>query len=84
MLEALDFLLSKGARSVSCGAVHGVLTGDAAQKLTQSVMQEIVVCDTIPVEAKKTPKMKVLSVTNLFAEAISRIHSGQSVSCLFR
>jgi ribose-phosphate pyrophosphokinase len=84
MLEAMDFLLKMGAASVSCGAVHGVLTGNAAEKLTRSPAREIVVCDTIPVEHKKTEKMKVLTVAPMFGQAIQRIHLGRSISELFR
>jgi len=83
MLEALDFLLDKGATSVMCGAVHGVLTGNAARTLTESAMDEIVVCDTIPVSAKRTDKMTILTVAPMFAEAIRRIHEGRSISELF-
>lgn len=84
MLEALDFLIEKGASSVSCAAIHPVLTGDSVQRLTGSAMREIVVGDTIPVEHKKTDKMKVLTMAPAFAEAIKRIHLGQSISELFR
>lgn len=84
MLEALDFLVTKGAASVCCAAIHPVLTGDSVQRLTGSAMQEIVVGDTIPVEHKKTDKMKVLTMAPAFAEAIKRIHLGQSISELFR
>jgi len=83
MLEALEFLQSSGARTVMCGAVHGVFTADAAQRLSDSAMTEIVVCDTIPVIDKKTSKMTVLSVAPMFAEAIRRIHEGTSISELF-
>ncbi len=84
MLEALDFLIAKGATSVSCAAIHPVLTGDAVKRLTSSAMCEVVVGDTIPVEHKKTDKMKVLTMAPAFAEAIKRIHLGQSISELFR
>jgi ribose-phosphate pyrophosphokinase len=84
MLEAVDFLLKHGVTSVTCGAVHGVLTKDAVQRLSASPLKEIVVCDTIPVpEEKRTPKLKVLSVAPMFAEAIKRIHIGRSISELF-
>lgn len=84
MMEALEFLVAKGAASVSCAAIHPVLTGDSVQRLTSSAMKEIVVGDTIPVEHKKTDKMKVLTMAPAFAEAIKRIHLGQSISELFR
>lgn len=84
MLEALDFLIQKGAASVTCAAIHPVLTGDAIQRLTASPMREVVVGDTIPVEHKKTDKTKILTMAPMFAEAIKRIHLGQSISELFR
>lgn len=84
MIEALEFLTKMGARSVSCGAVHGVLTGKAIENLTKSPMREIVVGDTIPVEHKKTDKMRVLTMAPMFAEAIKRIHLSQSISDIFR
>lgn len=84
MIEAFDFLLKNGANSVMCAAVHPVMTGDAAQRLTASPVREIIVCDTIPVAEKVTDKMKVLTVAPLFAEAIRSIHEGKSLSDLFR
>jgi len=84
MLEAFDFLLKMGARSVTSAAVHGVLTGNAAEVISASPVKEIIVCDTIPVEHKKTDKLKILSVAPAFAEAIRRIHNGESVSAIFR
>jgi len=84
MMEAFDFLLKSGAKSVMSAAVHGVLTGNAAQTLSASPVKEIIVCDTIPVAHKKTDKIKILSVAPTFAEAIRRIHNGESVSAIFR
>jgi len=84
MIEAFDFLLDQGAKSVTCAAVHPVLTGKAPQELTDSAVKEIIVCDTIPVADKITPKMKVLTVAPLFARALKCIHEGESVSDLFR
>lgn len=84
LLEALEFLKKEGAMSVSCAAVHGIFAKEAHQKLTDSDMEEIVICDTIPVAHKKTHKMKTLSLAPLFAEAIKAIHYDQSLSQLFR
>ena len=84
MVEALAFLKKKGARSVSCAAIHPVLTGNAVENLTNSDMREIVLGDTIPVEHKKTKKTHVITMAPIFAEAIKRIHLGQSVSEVFR
>ena len=84
IIEAVDFLIKNGVKSVSAGAVHGVLTNGAAQRLTDSPLKEIVVCDTIPVpKEKRTSKVKVLTVAPMFAEAIKRIHLGRSISEMF-
>jgi ribose-phosphate pyrophosphokinase len=84
MIEAIAFLMKNGVKSVRCGAVHGVLTKDAPQRLSESPLEEIVVCDTIPVpKEKRTDKLTVLTVAPMFAEAIKRIHLGKSISEMF-
>ena len=84
MIEAVAFLLKNGVTSVRCGAVHGVLTNSATQRLSETSLEEILVCDTIPVpEEKRTDKLKVLTVAPMFAEAIKRIHHGESLSEMF-
>src|SRR5262249_1310605 len=81
LLGATDFLLAKGARSVSAAVVHPVLSGGAISKLEASRLDRLVVTDTIPI-ATASPKIEVLSVAPLLAEAITRIHDGRSVSAL--
>ncbi len=84
MIEAIAFLIKNGVKSVRCGAVHGVLTKNAVQRLSETSCKEIVVCDTIPVpEEKHTDKLKVLTVAPMFADAIRRIHTGESISSMF-
>ncbi len=74
-----------GAVEVSAGIVHPVLVGDSTEKLANSKLSELVVTNTLPVPPKKQlDKLTVLSVAPLFAEAIRRIHNGESVSSLFR
>lgn len=73
-----------GAKSVSAGATHAILSGPAYERLAESVFDEVVLLDTVPTDlAKDLPKMKHLSVAPLFAEAIYRIHSNESISKLF-
>jgi ribose-phosphate pyrophosphokinase len=85
LVKATDTLLKAGAQSVAACCVHAVLSGDARQRLNQSKLEEIVVTDTIPIaRAEDGDKFTVLSVAPLFAEAIRRIHSDDSVSSLFR
>jgi ribose-phosphate pyrophosphokinase len=85
LVEAADELLSFGATEVSAGIVHPVLVGNAMEKLGKSKFKELVVTNTLPVPPeKKLDRITVLSVAPLFAEAIRRIHNGESVSALFR
>jgi ribose-phosphate pyrophosphokinase len=84
LIEAMTFVKNRGAVSVSAAATHGVLSKNAHVRLSESDMDELVVCDTIPVQHKKTGKMRILSLAPLFAEAIKGIHYDQSISSLFR
>ena len=84
MIETAHALLSHGARDIHAGAVHAVLCGNATQKLQESPYKQIVVTNTLPIEGgKKIPKIKVLSVAQLFGEAIRRIHEAKTLSELF-
>jgi ribose-phosphate pyrophosphokinase len=75
----------RGARDVYCCVSHGVFSGPALERLSNAEIAEIVVTDSIPQpESKRLPNMTVLSVAELFAGAISRIHDGRSVTELFR
>ena len=77
-------LMEMGAKSVSCGATHAVLSGPACERLADSPFEEIVLLNTIPIpEEKRLPNMKVLSVAPLFAEVIYRIHNNEPISKFF-
>src|SRR5947208_7784555 len=75
----------KGARMVWAGCTHPVLSGPALERLQESCLTKVVVTNTIPLNGKeqRCPKLRVLSVTPLRCEAITRIHSEESVSSLF-
>ena len=82
--KAAKALLEKGAKSVMCCATHGVLSGEAIQRLNEVNFSEIVLADTIDIpETKKINKLTKLSVGKLFANAIERIHNEESISSLF-
>ena len=84
VFAATDFLLQCGARSVSAAVVHPVLSGRAYERLAQSKLERLLVTNSIPLSAPNpTPRIEVLSVAPLIAEAIARIHDGRSVSELF-
>ncbi|MBX5458492.1 MAG: ribose-phosphate pyrophosphokinase [Thermogemmatispora sp.] len=83
--QAVRVVREHGAREVYCCASHGVFSGPAIERLREAEIKEIVVTDTIPLpEEKRLPNMKILSVAELFAGAISRIHENRSVTELFQ
>jgi ribose-phosphate pyrophosphokinase len=81
--KAADLIMQKGAKSVRAICSHPVLSGDAYQKINHSVLTELVVTDTIPIKNTLQGKIRVLSVSGLFADAIKRVHEEQSISSLF-
>ncbi|MFC1698805.1 ribose-phosphate diphosphokinase [Candidatus Omnitrophota bacterium] len=84
LVEAAGALKKHRAADIYAAITHPVLSGPAIERIEKSVLKQLVVCDTIPVENHKThPKIKVLSIAPLLAEAIKRIHREESVSCLF-
>ena len=73
-----------GAKSVIACATHGVLSGPAIERIQNSVISKLVLLDTIPVEGEKAiDKIEVLTVADLFAEAIHRIYDENAISDLF-
>ncbi|HTE34709.1 MAG TPA: ribose-phosphate pyrophosphokinase [Chryseolinea sp.] len=80
--KAAALLKEKGAKSVRAVCTHAVLSGKAYENIENSVLEEIVVSDTIPMK-QRSSKIKVLSVSTLFAKAIRKIHDNESISSLF-
>src|SRR5512136_254605 len=78
-------LIEKGAKEVRACCTHPVLSGRAIEVIMDSPIKEMIVTDTIPLksEAKTCPKIKILSISSLLAEAIRRIYQDESVSDLF-
>jgi len=77
-------LLENGAKSVTCCATHGVLSGDAVKNLNSTDFKEVVLSNTIQIpDSKKIERLKVLSVAPIFAQALKRIHNEESISSLF-
>jgi ribose-phosphate pyrophosphokinase len=84
LTQAVRVVHKQGARDIYCCATHAVLSGSAIDRLKNAPIKEIVITDTIPSpDPKILPNMTVLSVAELFAGTISRIHDGRSVSELF-
>ena len=84
LVSSVATLKAAGARSVHAAATHGVLCGPAIERLRDAAIDSIVVTNTVNLPAeKRLDKLTVLNVAPLFAAAIERIHSGQSVGALF-
>jgi ribose-phosphate pyrophosphokinase len=83
-VSAAQAAMDKGAKSVTAAATHGVLSDPAIDRLKEAPIKELIITDTISVKKEKQlPNMKIVSVANVFSEAIKRIHKGESVSALF-
>ena len=85
LCNAAEALLDKGAKDVSAYVTHGVLSGGAVARITQSVLKELVICDSIqPSEhVQAAHNIRVLPIAPLIGEAMRRISNEESVSSLF-
>lgn len=75
-------LKERGALSIRAASTHPILSGPAYQRIEDSQIDELLVTDTVPLR-KPSDKIKVLSVASIFAEAIQRIHTNDTISALF-
>lgn len=83
IVELLDRLEEQGCREAAVACTHGLFVGKAVERLRDHPMiSEVVTTDTVP-SASQWPRLKVRSVAGLFAQAIERVHAGESVSSLF-
>lgn len=85
VLELLDRLRELGARSIRIACTHGLFSGGALKRIAdQPDVLEIVCTNTVPIpKEERVPKLRILSVAPALAEAMRRIHNGESVSALF-
>ena len=82
--RAADILLEKGAKSVKALCTHPILSGNAYENIENSALQQLLVCNTIPLKPDRfCSKIKVLSTAELFATAIRNTHENKSISKLF-
>jgi ribose-phosphate pyrophosphokinase len=79
-----EALVQLGATEVYTCCTHAILAGNAAQRIQDSSIKEMVVLDTVflPME-KRIPKIKILSASKIFSEAIYRIHTDEPLSVLY-
>jgi ribose-phosphate pyrophosphokinase len=84
LVQAADALKREGARRILACGVHPVLSGPAMARIESAPLEQVIVSNSIPLgKDKQHPKITVLSVASLLAEAIRRIHDEESVSTLF-
>ena len=85
IITAADVLVKNGATKVYAIITHGQLSGNAIEMLASSVLEAVIVSNSIPQEEnlKALPKLRTFDIAPTFAEAIRRIHNGESVSFLF-
>jgi ribose-phosphate pyrophosphokinase len=84
IVSAAELLIERGAREVWAMATHGVLSGPAIERLAKAPIERVVLTNTIPLPAdKRLPKIEVLSVAKILADALSAVFDETSVSDLF-
>jgi len=85
LIEAVEALKKAKAKTIYAAITHGILSGPAIERIQECKgLEKLLITDSVPLaEEKKNPKIEVISVANLLAEAIKRIHNEESVSCLF-
>lgn len=85
-VAAAEILKERGAYKIYIMATHGLLSADAPRLIEESAIDEVVVTNTVPHEVQKLqcPKIKTVDVSMILAEAIRRIHNGESMAYLFR
>ena len=82
LTKAADIMIEKGANSVRAFCTHAILSGEAYNRIENSKLTELIVTDTIPLK-QESKKIKVLSVSDLFAKVIYKVHNYESISGYF-
>ena len=86
IVNAAKALKDRGAKDVYVYVTHGVLSGEAVQKIKKSLIKKLVITDSIDniTKVKRAQNIEVLTISNLMGEAIKRISNSTSVSDLFK
>ena len=80
LCKAADLMIENGANSVRAMVTHGVMSGNAAEKIMNSKLKEIVFTDSIPFDCSICSKVKILSCADMFADTIERVQTHRSIS----
>ena len=78
LTKASDLMIQRGALSVRAVCTHGILSGDAYEKIEKSNLAELIITDTIPIKPK-SKKVKILSCAELFASTMKNVHLNKSI-----
>jgi ribose-phosphate pyrophosphokinase len=82
LTKAADLMIERGALSVRAITTHGLLSGDAYEKIENSKLDELIITDSIPTK-KNSKKVRVLSCAELFSDVMDRVHNNTSISSKF-
>lgn len=83
IIDTARVLSENGAQHISVGVIHGVLSGDGVERLNNSIVDEVVVTNSVATPDKNVGKVKVLSCSHILSAAILRIHNGESLTPIF-
>jgi ribose-phosphate pyrophosphokinase len=83
LCKAARIIMDNGATSVRAMVTHPILSGTAIEQIEASALTDLIVTDTIPLK-KESPKIKVITTSDLFAEVIRRLKKKESISSLFK
>lgn len=84
LCKAAEVLKERGAASVRACATHGILSGKALERIHNSVLEEVFITDTIPhPELENDPKIRIVSMTEVFADIIDKVYNYESISTDF-
>jgi ribose-phosphate pyrophosphokinase len=80
LAAAADLMMKNGAKSVRAIVTHPVMSGNAVENIMKSKLTELICTDSIPFDSAKCPKVRVISIANLFADTISSVYNNTSIS----
>ena len=83
LCKAADLMMDNGARSVRAMVTHPVMSGKAIENVMNSKMSELIFTDSIPFDQTKCPKVRVISVADMFAETIMQVYNHESISAKY-
>jgi ribose-phosphate pyrophosphokinase len=83
LCKAANMIMDNGAKSVRAVVSHGVMSGKAVENIMNSALTEIIFTDSIPVDCITCPKVKILSIADMFADTIKRVLEHKSISEMY-